>query len=71
MAGKDKGHRPAALNPEAIFVVLSSIPSLQVFDPIVIASFFEIIVIAFSNMKPETHFLNTDLNGLKTVISYG
>ena len=40
MAGKDKIHRSAALNTEATFLVLSSIPSLQAFDPIVIASFF-------------------------------
>ena len=56
MSGKDKGRRPATLDPEAIFLVLSNIPSLQAFYPIVIASFFEIVVIVFSNMKSKTHF---------------
>ena len=65
MAVKDEGHRPDALNREEIFVVLSSIISLQNFDPIVIAYFFEILLIAFSNMRYETHFFNTDLNSLK------
>ena len=71
VAGKDKDHRPASINKGAIFIVLSSIPSLQAFDPIVIASFFEIVVIFFSNMESETHFKNTDLNGLKTATSNG
>ena len=65
MGGKDKCHIPADLNIEAIFAVLSSIPSLQAFDPIVIAYFLEIVVIAFSNMKFKTHFINADFNGLK------
>ena len=56
MAVKDKGHRPAALNIEEIFVVLYRIPSLQYFGLIVIASFFVVVVIVYSNMKPETHF---------------
>ena len=56
MIGKDKIHRPAALNPEEISVVLSSIHSLEDFDAIVIAYFFEIVVIAFSNVKSKTYF---------------
>ena len=71
VAGKDKGHRPAALNPEEIFAVLDSIPSLQYFDPIVIASFFVVVVISFSNMNSETQWFNTNLDGLKTAISNG
>ena len=71
MVVKDKGHRPAALNPEATFIVLYRITSLQYFDPIVIAYFFVIVVIAFSNTKPETNVFNTNFYGLKTAISYG
>ena len=71
MAVKDKGHRSVGLNPEEIFVVLFSIGSLQAFDPIGIAYFFGRVVPAFSNIKSETHFFNTDLNGLNIYISIG
>ena len=56
MALKDKFHIPDALNPEAIILVLSIIPSLQDFDPIVIVYFFVIVVIAFSNIKYKARF---------------
>ena len=39
------------------------------FRPNSFAYFFEIVVILFSNIKYETNFYNTDLNGLKKAIS--
>ena len=71
MTDKYKGHRPVALNPESMFVVLSSIPYIQAFDPIAIAYFFLIIIIALFNIKSATDFFKPNLNGLKTYISNG
>ena len=68
MTGKYKGHRHTAINVEAIFAVLSIIPYLQVLEPIVIESFFEIIVTSFSSMKYETYVFNTNLTGFKKAI---
>ena len=58
MEGKYKGQRPAALHPEAMYVVLSRITSLQAFEPKVIAFCFMIVEISFSNIKSETQFLH-------------
>ena len=71
MTGKGKGHRHNDLNPEAIFVVSAIIPSLQAFDPIVITSFFVVVVTAFSNMNSETQCFNPNLNGSKIAIPNG
>ena len=54
-----------------MFAVLSSIPYLQDFEPIVIESFFEIIVTSFSSMKYETYVFNTRLTGFKKAITNG
>ena len=70
MPGKNKGHRPADINPEAIFVVLASIPSLQSFDRMFITFFSLVVVTSLSNMISETQRFNNDLNGFKTAISY-
>ena len=51
MTVKDKGHKPVALNLEAIFVVLDWITYLQYFEPTVIAYFSVIVAIAFSNIN--------------------
>ena len=63
MVGKDKGHRPAAVNLESIFIVLDRLTSLQDFEPTVIAYFFVIAEISFSNINSETKKLNTEFNG--------
>ena len=54
MIVKYKGHRPAAINLEAIFLVLDWITSLQYFEPTVIAYLFVIVAIAFSNINRKT-----------------
>ena len=69
MAVKDKDQRPSILNIEAILVVLDWITFLQDFEPTVIAYFFVIVSIAFSNINNETQYFNTEFNGLKTNIS--